>query len=136
MNLQQKAIAYTSRHKLASSVNLYRFTHFLDFTSGAIFANLLVGEASPIPFERHLRYRLLVHSERSIQKEKPGLLKSVQVKIFHFWYSVFLFNPANEGTDLLQIFLSHRSHLLTQFTIWSVSIIHRSEKLCRRHIEI
>ena len=25
---------------------------------------LLVGEASPIPFERYLRYRLLVHSER------------------------------------------------------------------------
>ena len=97
---------------------------------------LLVEAASPIPFERYLRYRLRIHSERSIQKEKPGLLKSVQVKIFHFWYSVFLFNPANEGTDLLQIFLSHRSHLLTQFTIWSVSIIHRSEKLCRCHIEI
>ena len=41
-------------HKLASSVNLYRFTHFLDFPFGAIFANLLVGEASPIPFEHHL----------------------------------------------------------------------------------
>jgi len=25
---------------------------------------LLVGAASPIPFERYLRYRLLVHSER------------------------------------------------------------------------
>ena len=60
----------TEFHKLASSVNLYRFTHFLDFTSGAIFANLLVGEASPIPFERYLRYRLLVHSERFLEKEK------------------------------------------------------------------
>ena len=39
---------------MASNVNLYRFTHFLDFPSGAIFANLLVGEASPIPFEHHL----------------------------------------------------------------------------------
>ena len=100
-------------HKLASSVNLYRFTHFLDFPSGAIFANLLVGAASPIPFERYLRYRLRIHSERSMQKEKPGLLKSVQVKVFHFKYSVFLFNPTNEGADLLQIFLIHCSHLLT-----------------------
>ena len=41
-------------YKLASSVNLYRFTHFLDLPFGAIFANLLVGEASPIPFEHHL----------------------------------------------------------------------------------
>ena len=57
-------------YKLASSVNLYRFTYFLDFPSGAIFANLLVGEASPIPFERYLRYRLLVHSERFLEKEK------------------------------------------------------------------
>ena len=46
---------------MASSVNLYRFTHFLDFPSGAIFANLLVGEASPIPFERYLETDLLPH---------------------------------------------------------------------------
>jgi len=57
-------------YKLASSVNLYRFTHFLDFPFGAIFANLLVGAASPIPFDRYLRYRLLVHSERFPEKEK------------------------------------------------------------------
>jgi hypothetical protein len=56
--------------QLASSVNLYRFTHFLDFPFGAIFANLLVGAASPIPFDRYLRYRLLVHSERFPEKEK------------------------------------------------------------------
>ena len=62
--------AYHRRYKLASSVNLYRFTHFLDFPFGAIFANLLVGEASPIPFDRYLRYRLLVHSERFPKKEK------------------------------------------------------------------
>ena len=66
---------YALRHasqigKLASSVNLYRFMHFLDFPSGAIFANLLVEEASPIPFERYLRYLLLVHSERFPEKEK------------------------------------------------------------------
>ena len=61
---------YYERYKLASSVNLYRFTHFLDFPFGAIFANLLVGEASPIPFDRYLRYRLLVHSERFPEKEK------------------------------------------------------------------
>ena len=52
---------------------------------------LLVGEASPIPFERYLRYRLLVHSERfcryyfwtncpedtqtSIRKSKMSLLQ-------------------------------------------------------------
>ena len=53
-----------NKNKLASSVNLYRFTHFLDFPFGAIFANLLVGAASPIPFERYLRYRLRIHSER------------------------------------------------------------------------
>ncbi len=49
---------------MASSVNLYRFTHFLDSPYGAIFANLLVGAASPIPFEQYLRYRLRIHSER------------------------------------------------------------------------
>ena len=30
-------------HKLASSVNLYRFTHFLELSFGPFFANLLVG---------------------------------------------------------------------------------------------
>ena len=34
------------------------FTHFLEFPFGSFFANLLVGGASPIPFERHLQCRL------------------------------------------------------------------------------
>ena len=44
-----KQLCFTDSHKLASSVNLYRFTHFLDFPSGAIFANLLVGASVPNP---------------------------------------------------------------------------------------
>ena len=56
--------AYHRRYKLANSANLYRFTHFLDFPTGSIFANCLLGEASPSPFERYLRYRLRIHSER------------------------------------------------------------------------
>ncbi len=36
-------------HKLASSVNLYRFTHFLDFLSGSIFANCLLGKHPQSP---------------------------------------------------------------------------------------
>ena len=71
----------TEFHKLASSVNLYMFTHFLDFPSGATFANLLVGAASPIPFERYLRYRLLIHSECFDAKEKTWTAFSVQVSI-------------------------------------------------------
>ena len=35
---------YYRRYKLASSVNLYRFTHFLDFPSGSIFVNCLLGK--------------------------------------------------------------------------------------------
>ena len=61
---------YNRRYKLASSVNLYRFTHFLDFPFGAIFANLLVGEASPIPFEHHLPMmatRFSIVSQRTVE---------------------------------------------------------------------
>ena len=61
---------YYRRYKLASSVNLYRFTHFLDFPFGAIFANLLVGEASPIPFEHHLPMmatRFSIVSQRTVE---------------------------------------------------------------------
>lgn len=50
--------------------NLYRFTHFLDFPFGAIFANLLVGEASPIPFEHHLPMmatRFSIVSQRTVE---------------------------------------------------------------------
>ena len=36
-------------HKLASSVNLHRFTHFLDFPSGSIFANCLLGKHPQSP---------------------------------------------------------------------------------------
>ena len=36
--------AYYRRYKLASSINLYRFTHFLDFPSGSIFVNCLLGK--------------------------------------------------------------------------------------------
>ena len=66
-------------HKLASSVNLYRFTHFLDFPSGSIFTNLLVGEASPSPFERYLRYRL--HDFQSFCKKQNFLFLSSQKKV-------------------------------------------------------
>ena len=61
-----------------NSVNLYRFTHFLDFPSGSIFTNLLVGEASPSPFERHLRYRL--HDFPSFCKKQNFLFLSLQQK--------------------------------------------------------
>ena len=64
--------------KLASSVNLYRFTHFLDFPSGSIFANCLLGEASPSPFERYLRYRL--HDFQSFCKKQNFSFLSLQQK--------------------------------------------------------
>ena len=54
---------YYRRYKLASSVNLYRFTHLRRFPQRRNFRKLLVGEASPIPFERHLRCQLRIHSE-------------------------------------------------------------------------
>ena len=41
--------AYYERHKLASSVNLYRFTHFLDFPSGSVFVNCLLGKHPQSP---------------------------------------------------------------------------------------
>ena len=41
--------AYYRRYKLASSVNLYRFTHFLDFPSGSIFVNCLLGKHPQSP---------------------------------------------------------------------------------------
>ena len=40
---------YYRRYKLASSVNLYRFTHFLDFPSGSIFVNCLLGQHPQSP---------------------------------------------------------------------------------------
>ena len=54
---------YCRRYKLASSVNLYRFTYLRRFPQRRNFRKLLVGEASPIPFERHLRCQLRIHSE-------------------------------------------------------------------------
>lgn len=69
---------YYRRYKLASSANLYRFTHFLDFPSGSIFANLLVGEASPSPFERYLRYRL--HDFQSFCEKQNFSFSSLQQK--------------------------------------------------------
>ena len=41
--------AYYECHKLASSVNLYRFTHFLDFPSGSVFVNCLLGKHPQSP---------------------------------------------------------------------------------------
>ena len=41
--------AYYECYKLASSVNLYRFTHFLDFPTGSIFVNCLLGEHPQSP---------------------------------------------------------------------------------------
>jgi hypothetical protein len=67
---------------LASSVNLYRFTHFLDFPFGAIFANLLVGEASPIPFEHHLSMmatRFSIVSKRTEESNLP-MAESAEVE--------------------------------------------------------
>ena len=40
---------YYRRYKLASSVNLYRFTHFLDFPAGSIFVNCLLGKHPQSP---------------------------------------------------------------------------------------
>ena len=40
---------YKVNHYLASSVNLYRFTHFLDFPFGSIFANCLLGKHPQSP---------------------------------------------------------------------------------------
>ena len=54
---------YCRRYKLASSVNLYRFTYLRRFPQRRNFRKLLVGEASSIPFERHLRCQLRIHSE-------------------------------------------------------------------------
>ena len=55
--------AYYRRYKVASSVNLYRFTYLRRFPQRRNLRKLLVGEASPIPFERHLRCQLRIHSE-------------------------------------------------------------------------
>ena len=41
--------AYYRRYKVASSVNLYRFTHFLDLPSGSIFVNCLLGKHPQSP---------------------------------------------------------------------------------------
>ena len=41
--------AYYRCYKLASRVNLYRFTHFLDFPFGSIFANCLLGKLPQSP---------------------------------------------------------------------------------------
>ena len=67
---------------MASSVNLYRFTHFLDFPFGAIFANLLVGAASPIPFEHHLSMmatRFSIVSKRTEESNLP-MAESAEVE--------------------------------------------------------
>ena len=52
---------YYRRYKLASSVNLYRFTYLRRFPQMRNLRKLLVGEAFPIPFDRHLRCRLRPH---------------------------------------------------------------------------
>ena len=111
---------YALRHasqigKLASSVNLYRFTHFLDFPSGAIFANLLVEEASPIPFERYLRYRRSFILNVFLRKKKPELPFGIQVKILiPFDYSYFSIQPIkvltfSRSSSFMVLSFSHKS---------------------------
>ena len=55
LNKKQECIIFRCEKicKLASSVNLYRFTHFLELSFGLFFANLLVG-VTPNPSEHHL----------------------------------------------------------------------------------
>ena len=76
---------YNRRYKLASSVNLYRFT---------IFANPLVGATSPIPFEHHLsmmaarsfwafpRVQLLANLSRSNMIKNNFCATCAEVKTF------------------------------------------------------
>ena len=83
--------------KLASSVNLYRFTHFLDFPSGSIFANCLLGKHPQAPlngicdtgctiFNRFVRnkfFHLYLYSKKvmtvkSLSGEHPLSAKSLQ----------------------------------------------------------
>ena len=61
---------YYMRYKLASSVNLYRFTYLRRFPQRRNFRKLLVGEASPIPFEHHLPMmaaRFSIVSKRTVE---------------------------------------------------------------------
>lgn len=51
---------FTNSQAVQSAITLLIFANF----PMGNFLNLLVGAASPIPFEQHLRCRLLVRSER------------------------------------------------------------------------
>ena len=50
--------------KMASSANLYRFTHFCKITFGCFFKNCSLGQHPQTPSNIILQWWLLVHSER------------------------------------------------------------------------
>ena len=60
-------------HKSASSVNLYRFTYFLDFPSGSIFANCLLGKHPQSPLNGTCDTGCTIFN------------RFVRSKIFHFY---------------------------------------------------
>ena len=107
-------------HKLASSVNLYRFTHFLDFLIRVNLRKLLVGEASPIPFERYLRYRL--HDFQSFCKKQNFSFLSLQKKVMNV--------ATSSGAHPLSVKSLQSSLSCLQLTgAWHAPVISPKEKL-------
>ena len=72
---------YYRRYKLASSVNLYRFTHLRRFPQRGNLRKLFVGEASPIPFDCHLGCRLRIYSEYFLVTDFFAICIEVQFSI-------------------------------------------------------
>lgn len=69
-------VASSQIGKQCKPVQVYSFSRIVRWT---ILRKLLVGEASPIPFERYLRYRL--HDFQSFGKKQNFLFLSLQQKV-------------------------------------------------------
>ena len=98
--------AYYRRYKLASSVNLYRFTHFLDFPSGSIFVNCLLGKHPQSPLNatcgvgcafilNTFTYWLLRNLHRSSIFHKRKNENTGEVVPDYLWWCVAIHFPTN-----------------------------------------
>ena len=107
-------------YKLASSVNLYRFTHFLDFPSGSILANCLLGKHPQSPLNGICDTGCTIFN------------RFVRRKIFHFYLYIKKVMTAKtpSGSHPLSVKSLQSSLSCLQLTgAWHAPVISPKEKL-------
>lgn len=89
-------------HKLASSVNLYRFTHFFNFAFGSIFKNCLLGQHPQSPlnsicdtgcsFLRNVFVKVNTKNTWTVSMYNPG-----------DFFKILFLNPADKCVHFIKV---------------------------------